>query len=234
MRYFFSCAQALLCFATVNTHTDASAEDAQDHSGAIARRLIVAHLQEEALPGEMDGYLLLEDGRWISRKGVVLRQKKTADEDSSTIWTTYISAEVGEIEELVLRGELVEGNSKLYQVFGSSIFISPIEEAEVVRKRIALLRQQLEQLQDERERLTRSYETLKRDAHLIGQQDTIEKLERDVRETEKNISRIRAQTKDFRNEIRSLKAWPEPLDIRERKQAYLKDLRELQEKSQHQ
>jgi hypothetical protein len=232
MRYFLLCAQAILFFAAAYTHTYASAEDIQKNSEVISTRLIVAHLDGGAVPGTMEGYLLLEDGRWISGKGAVLRQNKTPKEESHSIWVMQISSEGGEVAELVISEERAEGDSRLYQIPRSNFFIAPIENSEVVRARISLLRQQLEQLHRERKRLQRSYDTLQRDAQFIGQQDTIERLEKNVRDAEKDIIRIRTQAEDFRNEIRSLKAWPEPLDIRERKQAYMKDLRKLQEKGQ--
>jgi len=229
MRYFLSRIPALFVFLAVYSHTCASAEEMQENSGVISTRLIVAHLKEGAVPSKMDGYLLLEDGRWISGRGVVVRQNKTLDEESHPIWAMEIPSEVGEIAELVVSEEKGEGDSRLYQIPRNNFFIAPIENSEVVRARISLLRQQLEQLHNERKRLQRSYDTLQRDAQLIGQQDTIERLERNVRDAEKDIIRIRTQAEDFRNEIRSLKAWPEPLDIRERKQVYMKDLRELEE-----
>lgn len=232
MRCFLSCAQALFVLSVVYSHTCATAEDLRESSEAISTRLIVAHLEGEAVSGKMDGYILLEDGRWISGKGAVLRKNKTPDEESHSIWAMQISSEEGEVAELVISEERAEGDSRLYQIHRNNFFIAPIEKSEVVRARISLLRQQLEQLHGERKRLQRSYDTLQRDAQLIGQQDTIERLEKNVRDAEKDISRIRTQAEDFRNEIRSLKAWPEPLDIRERKQIYMKDLRELEEKGQ--
>lgn len=218
--------------AAVCIRTYATAQDMQENSEAISTRLIVAHLKEGAVLSKMNGYLLLENGRWISGKGAVLRQSNTPEEEPHSIWAMEITSAVGEIKELVITEERGEGDSRLYQIPRNNFFIAPIENSEVVRARISLLRQQLEQLHSERKRLQRSYDSLKRDAQLIGQQDTIERLEKNVRDAEKDIIRIRTQAEDFRNEIRSLKAWPEPLDIRERKQIYMKDLRELEEKGQ--
>lgn len=234
MRYLLSCTQALFFFTTICTDILASAEEAQGKLETSSTRLVVAHLEDKEVSRDIEGYLLLDDGRWIAGKGVVVRQNKTVDEESHSLWAMRVSAEVREVEELVLSEENSEGLSSMYQVNRNSFFLAPIENSEVVRRRISLLRQQLEQLQDERERIERAHDTLTRDAQLIGQEDTIKKLEQDVRDVDKHISRIRMQREDFRNEMRSLKAWPEPLDIRERKQAYVRDLRELQEKEQDQ
>ena len=211
--------------AEIQVDSEGNKREIEQH----ADRILIAHVDHMPRSKSLIGYFLLEDGTLVMGDGVSIEQRAEGDgETSRIIWAMKIPPEVRDVQEVVFREEGAQESPAVYHLNKTDFFISTLEGADAIRQRIQFLRRQQALLQQDRAKLERLFESLRKDAHVIGQYDRIQGLERAVQKSEWQLQQTQGQTQDIERELIALKKWQAPIDVRERKQTYVKDVQELQ------
>jgi hypothetical protein len=222
----------LLCVSSFCTYAE---EFAVDDTGEVQRAeqgdssFIMVTLPVESIPKELVGYLTFSGSKpEYATHGVFLEQEKNARSGAALVWGASLPAELPQPSHLLLVFTDAESEISFFEFQREEFHYSHSQSPDQIRSRIVLLRGQVDESSEGRSQLERKLHRLQRDAHLIGGFDLVEEVEQARDQEKSELKRIHSQIAQLRRSLDSIKQWPEPRDISERKRSLVRDLQELQ------